>query len=91
MMAAIRLLGTFEEAPKKTYISLRRKNQFAMVGPAPKSSIEIGLNGKDLAPHTRLKLQPPGSMCHVTTRISDKSELDDSHAGWLKKAYEAAG
>jgi len=68
-MTQIRTFGVFEEAPTKNYISLRRKKQFAMVGPVTKDSVEIGLNAKDLPAHARLKVQPPGSMCNATTRI----------------------
>ena len=67
VMLQVRAFGAFEEAPKKTYVSLRRKKQFAMVGPATKDSVEIGLNAKDLPAHARLKVQdstsrraPPG-------------------------------
>ena len=91
VMAAVRSLGEFEEAPKKSYISLRRKKQFAMVGPATKDAVEIGLNAKDLPPHARLKVQPPGSMCQATTRIGSAAEVDAALKGWLKKAYDAAG
>ena len=49
VMEAIAKLGPFEIAPKKAYLSLRRKKQFAMVGPATKTQVEIGLNAKDLA------------------------------------------
>jgi Domain of unknown function (DUF5655)/Domain of unknown function (DUF4287) len=91
VMAVVRGFGAFEEAPKKTYVSLRRKKQFAMVGPATKDALEIGLNAKDLAPHARLKVQPPGSMCNATTRISDAAEIDATLTGWLRQAYDAAG
>jgi hypothetical protein len=91
VMKVIAGLGAFEEAPKKTYISLRRKKQFAMVGPATKDAIEIGLNAKDLPPHARLKVQPPASMCQATTRITSAGEIDATLKGWLKRAYDAAG
>ena len=91
VLAVVRGFGAFEEAPKKTYISLRRKKQFAMVGPATKDSVEIGLNAKDLAPHARLKLLPPGGMCNASTRITDAAQVDALLARWLRQAYDAAG
>jgi hypothetical protein len=91
VMAKVKTFGTFEAAPKKAYVSLRRKKQFAMVGPATKDSVEIGLNAKELPAHPRLKAQPPGSMCNATTRIASAAEVDAQLVGWLRKAYDAAG
>lgn len=91
VMAVVTSFGSFEQAPKKTYVSLRRKKQFAMVGPATKDSVEIGLNAKDLLPHARLKLQPPGSMCNATTRITSAAEVDALLKSWLRQAFDAAG
>lgn len=91
VMAFVNSLGPFDAAPKKAYISLRRKKQFAMVGPATKDAIEIGLNAKDLPADVRLKVQPPGGMCQATTRISTAKDVDAALKGWIKQAYEAAG
>jgi hypothetical protein len=91
VMSQVRAFGAFEEAPKKTYISLRRKKQFATIGPATKDSVEIGLNAKELPAHARLKVQPPGSMCYAITRIASASEVDTLLKGWLRLAYDAAG
>lgn len=91
VMAQARTFGAFEEAPKKNYISLRRKKQFAMVGPATRDSVEIGLNAKDLPAHARLKILPPGGMCNATTRITSASDVDDLLIGWLRRAYDSAG
>ncbi len=91
VMKAVHGLGDFEEAPKKTYLSLRRKKQFAMVGPATKDAIEIGLNAKELPPASRLKAMPPGGMCQYTVRISQAKEIDAQLLGWLRAAYAGAG
>lgn len=90
VMAAIAQLGDFEIAPKKTYLSLRRSKQFAMVGPATVSEIEIGLNCKTLEAHPRLKILPPGQMCQATTRISAAAQIDAELMAWIQAAYLAA-
>ena len=90
VMQAVDAIGPCEVAPKKSYVSLRRKKQFAMVGPATKDSVEIGFNAKDLKPHARLKALPPGGMCQATTRISSVAEVDATLKGWLQQAYDAA-
>jgi Domain of unknown function (DUF5655)/Domain of unknown function (DUF4287) len=91
VMQAVAALGACELAPKKTYVSLRRKKQFAMLGPATKDLIELGLNARDLPPHPRLKAMPPGGMCQYTVRLGQAAEVDDTLMGWLRAAYQAAG
>jgi Domain of unknown function (DUF4287)/Domain of unknown function (DUF5655) len=63
LMAEIAQLGAFEIAPKKGYLSLRRKKQFAMIGPATNTRIEVGLNMKGVDATTRLAEMPSGGMC----------------------------
>ena len=91
VMDVINGLGEFEIAPKKGYISLRRKKQFAMLGPATNEAIELGLNTKENLPTDRLKAQPPNSMCQYKLRFSQASELDADVKSWLKIAFEGAG
>lgn len=91
LMAEIERFGEFEIAPKKGYVSLRRKKQFAMIGPATKTQIEVGLNAKALAGSERLKEQAPGGMCQYKVRVSDTAEVDGELLGWLREAYDSAG
>jgi Domain of unknown function (DUF5655)/Domain of unknown function (DUF4287) len=90
VMKQIEKLGPFEVAPKKAYVSLRRKKQFAMVGPATKEQIEIGLNAKSLPADARLKALPPGGMCQYAVRLSSAAEIDTALLGWLRAAYDAS-
>ncbi len=87
----VREIGAFEASPKKNYISLRRRKQFAMLGPATKDLIEIGLNAKALSPAARLKVMPAGGMCQYTVRIGAVAEIDQELQGWLRMAYDLAG
>lgn len=91
LVARIDAFGSYETAPKKGYVSLRRKKQFAMVGPATKDLIEIGINARDLAPGARLKTMPAGGMCPYTLRIAGPGDIDAELTGWLRAAYDAAG
>lgn len=93
LMTAIneRQLDNFEIAPKKSYISLRRKKQFAMVGPATNSRVEVGLNIKELPEDERLLAQGAGKMCNYIVRVTDPAEIDDELLGWIEQAYHSAG
>jgi hypothetical protein len=90
-MEEIAKLGAFEVAPKKAYLSLRRKKQFATIGPATKTAIEIGLNMKGVAGTERLVALPPGQMCQYKVRIGSASEVDRELLTWIRTAYESAG
>jgi len=54
VLAAMKGFGAFEEAPKRTYVSYRRAKQFAMVGPATNTRVEVGLNMKGVADRARV-------------------------------------
>ena len=90
VMAAVQKFGPFEIAPKKGYLSLRGKKQFAMIGPATKSQVEIGLNMKGAAATGRLVALAPGGMCQYKVRVGDVSEVDAELVSWLRQAYDAA-
>lgn len=91
VMKEIQKLGDFEISPKKTYLSLRRKKQFAMVGPGTKNRLEIGLNMKGMPATERLQEQPAGGMCQYKVWLQDASEVDNELLTWIKTAYEFSG
>jgi hypothetical protein len=70
---------------------MRRSKQFAMLGPATRDQVELGLNIRDLPPHPRLKPLAPGGMCQYTVRLSSAGEIDADLLGWLRAAYDGAG
>ena len=90
-MDAISGFGEFEIAPKKGYVSLRRKKQFAMIGPATKDRVEVGLNMKGGPGTDRLLEQPPGGMCQYKVKVTGANEVDSELIGWVKQAYDSAG
>jgi len=90
LMTAIDKLGAFEIAPKKGYVSLRRKKQFAMIGPASKGRLELGLNMKGAKPTSRLLALPAGGMCQYKIYLTQPKEVDKELLGWIRQAYEAA-
>jgi predicted transport protein len=91
LLAELRKLGDFEEAPKQKYVSYRRKKQFAMIGPATNTRIEVGLNVKGLSAGGRLEALPPGQMCNYKVKLTEVGEVDAELTGWIRQAYEAAG
>lgn len=91
LMQEMGRFGEFEVAPKKGYVSLRRKKQFAMIGPKTNTRFEVGINAKDMKKNPRLLEQPAGSMCNYIVNLTDAKEVDAELVAWLKSAYETAG
>ena len=91
LIDAISKFGEFEIAPKKAYVSLRRRKQFAMVGPAASSRIEVGINMKGLTGSDRLIELAQPAMCAFKVKVSDVREVDRELLSWIKQAYDNAG
>jgi hypothetical protein len=91
LMKHITKFGEFETVPKKGYVSLRRRRQFAMIGPKTNTRFEVGLNAKDFQKNPRLLEQPKGSMCNYIVNVTDVQEVDSELIAWIKSAYERAG
>jgi len=92
MAQAAGLGGDVELAPKKGYMSLRRKKQFALVQPSTKERVDLGLSLKGEPPAGRL--EPAGSWNAMVThrvRLSSEAEVDAEVAAWLRAAYDRAG
>ena len=91
LMQAIEQFGQFEITPKKGYVSLRRKRQFAMLGPATNTRFELGINIKQLDDDERLIAQPAGSMCNYKIRLTSPDQVDQEVIDWVRMAFDAAG
>jgi hypothetical protein len=90
-MTAIGAFGSFEIAPKKGYLSLRRKKQFAMIGPGTKARVDIGINMKGVKGTARLVELPAGGMCQYKVAVTDAKEVDKQLLSWVRQAYDSAG
>jgi len=91
LIVAIGKLGAFEVLPKKGYVSLRRKKQFAMLGPGASTRVDVGINLKGVPATERLIALPAGGMCQYTVRVTTLKEVDKELIAWIKLAYDAAG
>lgn len=83
--------GDVDVSPKKTYVSLRRSKQFALVQPTTKTRVDVGLclKGEPAGP----RLEAAGSfnaMVSHRVRIEKPGDVDKELVAWLKKAYESA-
>jgi len=93
LLGEIRALGTFDIAPKKGYLSLRCRKQFAMVQPSTASRIDLGLILPATTPAAG-RLESAAKFNPLFThrvRITAASDIDDELRGWVATAYALAG
>ena len=75
--------------PKKGSVSLIRKHQFALIKPATKTRIDLGLKLKDKPTQGRLGDSGPfGTMCTHRVQLSSVDEVNNEVIGWIKEAYD---
>jgi predicted transport protein len=81
-----------ELAPKKTYVSLRRKKQFAIIQPSTKDRLDVGLNIKGVTPSGNVIASGSwNAMCTHRIKVEDEKMINKELVEWIKKAYEQAG
>lgn len=81
-----------ELAPKKSYVSVRRAKQFAILQPSTKSRFDVGINLKGKPGAGRLEVGGAfNGMVSHRVALTDANDVDPELIGWLKEAYEAAG
>jgi hypothetical protein len=92
LLSEILALGAFDIAPKKGYLSLRRRKQFAMVQPSTASRIDLGLILSATPATDRLESAARFNPLFThRVRITAVTDLDDELRGWLATAYALAG
>ncbi len=78
-------------APKKTYVSLRRNKQFALVQPSTRTRVDVGINLPGQTPTSRLEASGSfNAMVSHRVRLSDLDQVDAEIIEWLRNAYEAS-
>ena len=78
--------------PKKASVSIIRKKQFALIKPATKTRIDLGLKLRDKPMTDRLGSSGPfGTMCTHRVQLSDINQIDNELKAWLQEAYNEAG
>jgi predicted transport protein len=82
-----------EIAPKKSYVSLRRAKQFAIIQPSTKTRMDLGLNlDADQPPSGRLiKGDKWSGMCSHRIEIHSLDDITPEVIDWMRKAYQAGG
>jgi len=91
LMDTIRAFGgDLEVAPKKGYVSLRRRKQFAMIRPAAKH-VDVGLVLPGAPVTDRLESAATfNALFTHRVRVRSTADVDAELVGWLREAHSAA-
>ncbi len=77
--------------PKKGTVSIIRKKQFALIKPATKTRIDLGLKLKGKEIGDRLENSGPfGTMCTHRVQLFGVDDVDEELKAWLVEGYEKA-
>lgn len=77
-------------APKKGYVSVRRKKQFAVLQPAA-GRLDVGIQLKGMEPSGRLEASGSfNTMLTHRVRVAGIGEINDELMSWLRLAYSDA-
>ena len=80
-----------ELAPKKTYVSLRRTKQFALIQPSTADRLDVGINLKGAVALGRLETSGSfNAMVSHRVRVTAAKDIDAELIGWLRAAYGQA-
>ena len=78
-----------EFAPKKSYVSVRRSKQFALIQPSTKTRIDVGIKNPGRTLEGRLEDSGKwNTMVSHRVRLSSVDEVNDELVGWLHEAYD---
>ena len=89
--AATALGKDVEIAPKKSYVSLRRNKQFAIVQPSTRTRVDLGINLKGEPAAGRLENSGSfNAMVSHRVRLEKPADVDKEVKAWLRKAWDAA-
>ena len=75
--------------PKKDSVSCIRKRQFALIKPATKTRIDLGLKLKNVPVQGKLENSGPfGTMCTHRIQLNSLEDVDHEVLNWIKEAYQ---
>ena len=91
VMRDVAKFGDVEIAPQETYVSLRRKNEFAMIRAGDEHARRSRVPPKGRRRERKARGDAPGCMCSHVVKLASVDDANAELSGWLRAAYDAAG